>query len=113
MAINMPEMEGTELAVAAPTGRRRSRIPGLDAMRATVGFQRGMLVAGVLIVLFFVVVAIFAPLFAPYGFNDNSSGGKFFTRLGAPSSDHWFGVAQGGEDVLSQVIFGSRTAIEV
>jgi ABC-type dipeptide/oligopeptide/nickel transport system permease subunit len=113
MSINLPELESTEAAVALPMGPRHSRIPGLDAMRATSGFQRGMLVAGTVIVLFFTIVAVFAPLLAPYGFNDASSGGKFFIRLSSPSSDHWFGVTSGGEDVLSQVIFGARTALEV
>jgi peptide/nickel transport system permease protein len=112
MSINLPEAEETA-AVLPAGGRRRSRVPGLDAMRATAGFQRGMLVAGAAIVLFFLVLAVFAPLIAPYGFNDAASGGKFFIRLSGPSSDHWFGVTSGGEDVLSQTIFGARTAIEV
>ena len=114
MSINLPELESTEVAVAvSPAGRRHSRIPGMDAMRATSGFQRGMLVAGIVIVLFFAVIAIFAPLLAPYGFNDASANGKFFIRLSPPSAQHWFGVASGGEDVLSQVIYGARTALEV
>jgi peptide/nickel transport system permease protein len=113
MAINLPELEPTESAVVMPGGPRRSRIPGLAAMRATSGFQRGMLVAGLVIVGVFAVVATFAPLLAPYGFNQASSGGKFFIRLSPPSADHLFGVASGGEDVLSQVIFGARTALEV
>jgi peptide/nickel transport system permease protein len=110
----LPELEGTELAVASPDGRKRSRIPGVDAMRATAGFQRGMLVAGALIVLFFTVIAIFASWIAPYGFNDDrTKSGKVFGRLIGPSSEHWFGTTQGGEDVYSRVIFGAQTALEV
>jgi hypothetical protein len=60
VSINLPELEGTEAAVALPSGRKHSRIPGMDAVRATAGFQRGMLVAGVVIVLFFAVLAVFA-----------------------------------------------------
>ncbi|MCU1658789.1 MAG: Dipeptide transport system permease protein DppC [Pseudonocardiales bacterium] len=113
MSINLPELEGTEAAVALPTGRRHSRVPGLDAIRATSGFQRGMLVAGALIVLFFTVVAVFAKLIAPYGFNDDRHGGKVFGRLVAPSSQHWMGTTSGGEDVYSRVVFGAQTAMEV
>jgi peptide/nickel transport system permease protein len=110
----MPEMESTEVAVALPEGSRHSRIPGVDAVRATSGFQRGMLVAGSLIMLFFIVLAVFAKQIAPYGFNDDrTKSGKVFGRLIAPSAHHWMGTAQGGEDVLSQVIFGARTALEV
>jgi peptide/nickel transport system permease protein len=85
----------------------------MDAVRATSGFQRGMLVAGTLIVLFFAVVAVFASWIAPYGFNDDRAGTKVFGRLIAPSSDHWFGTTAGGEDVYSRVVFGAQTALEV
>ena len=109
MTASLPEVEVTELEVIA----RHSRIPGLNAMRATSGFQRGMLLAGATIVVFFVVLAVFAPLIAPYGFNDASSGGVDFKTLQSPSAKHWFGTAVGGEDVLSQVVFGAQTALEV
>jgi len=113
VSINLPELEGTEAAVVAP-GRRHSRIPGVDAVRATAGFQRGMLIAGLVIVGFFVVLALFASLIAPYGFNDDrTSSGKIFGRQIGPSSAHWFGTTSGGEDVLSRVIFGAQTALEV
>jgi ABC-type dipeptide/oligopeptide/nickel transport system permease subunit len=113
MSINLPELEGTEVAVALPTARKHSRIPGLDAVRATTGFQRGMLVAGAAIVFFFFIIAIFASWIAPYGFNDDRKGTKVFGRLIGPSAQHWFGTTSGGEDVLSRVLFGAQTALEV
>jgi peptide/nickel transport system permease protein len=109
MTATLPELEHTEVEV----GTSRSRIPGLNAMRATSGFQRGMLIVGAVIVGFFIVVAIFAPLIAPYGFNAASSGGVSFKTLQEPSAHHWFGTTVGGEDVLSRVVFGARTALEV
>jgi peptide/nickel transport system permease protein len=109
MTASLPEVELTEIEVISG----RSRIPGLNAMRATSGFQRGMLLAGGIIVAFFVVLAVFAPLIAPYGFNDASSGGVDFQTLQAPSAKHWFGTAVGGEDVFSQVVYGAQTALEV
>jgi peptide/nickel transport system permease protein len=112
--VNLPELEGTESAVALPSGRTHSRIPGLDAVRATSGFQRGMLVGGTLIVVFFAVLAVFAKLISPYGFNDDRTGnGKVFGRLEAPSGAHWMGTTQGGADVMARVVFGAQTAIEV
>src|SRR6266545_4270895 len=109
MTIGLPEVERTEVALES----RPSRIPGVAALRATSGFQRGMLVAGLLIVLFFVVLAAFAPLIAPYGFNADSAHGVDFQTLQGPSAQHWFGTTVGGEDVLSRVVFGARTALEV
>src|SRR4051795_9762235 len=99
---NLSDIKAAD-AGALPGARKHSRIPGVDAMRATAGFQRGMLVAGMAIILFFAVVAVFASWIAPYGFNDDRKDGKVFGRLIGPSSEHWFGTAQGGEDVYSRV----------
>ncbi|MGN6503914.1 MAG: ABC transporter permease [Pseudolysinimonas sp.] len=109
MAATLPELEGLEVQA----GTRRSRIPGLAALRATSGFQRGMLLAGTLIVLFFAVLAIFAPLIARYPFDADRAHGKDFKPLQGPSSAHWFGTTVGGEDVFSRVVYGAQTALEV
>jgi peptide/nickel transport system permease protein len=105
----MPGVEGAEVDSVV----RRSKIPGLDALRATSGFQRATLLTGALIVLFFIVLAVFAPLISPYGFDADSAKGKNFGTLQAPSAMHWFGTTVGGEDVMSRVVFGARTALEV
>jgi ABC-type dipeptide/oligopeptide/nickel transport system permease subunit len=113
MSIGMSEAEGDAAIVTLP-GRRRSRVPGLDAIRATAGFQRAMLVVGAVIVAFFAVLAIFARWIAPYGFNDDAtSSGHKFGRLIAPSATNKFGTTTGGEDVLSRTVFGAQTALEV
>ena len=110
MTVAFPESEETEQQLEKRPPRR---IPGMAAIRATVGFQRGMLAAGALLVLFFIVVAVFAPAIAPYGFNADSAKGVDFQTLQAPSAQHWFGTTVGGEDVFSRVVFGARTALEV
>ena len=105
--------DATAAVEPASTGTKRSRVPGLDAIRATTGFQRGMLFVGLGIMAFFVLIAVFAPLIAPYGFNDARSGDVSFRPLEPPSSEHWFGTAYGRQDVLSQVVYGAQTALEV
>jgi len=72
-----------------------------------------MLLVGALLVLMFVVIAIFAPWIAPYGFNQNSANGVDFPTLAPPSAQHWFGTTVSGTDVFSRVIWGARTALEV
>ena len=109
MAATLPELEGLEVEAAS----RGSRIPGMGALRATSGFQRGMLLAGSLIVLFFAVLAVFAPLIARYPFDADRAHGKEFKPLQGPSSAHWFGTTVGGEDVFSRVVYGAQTALEV
>ena len=69
--------------------------------------------SGSLITAVFVICAIFAPWLAPYGFAQSSDHGVKFPKLGHPSSDHWFGTDRLFFDVLSRVIWGARTALEV
>jgi ABC-type dipeptide/oligopeptide/nickel transport system permease subunit len=109
MTAALPEVEAT----VQELGTKRSRIPGLAAMRATSGFQRGMLIFGAIIVLFFVVLAVFAPLLAPYDFDQTGKGSALFPTQAAPSAHHWFGTTVDGFDVLSRVIWGAQTALEV
>ena len=106
----MPEPAPVEVV---DLGSKRSRIPGVAAMRATSGFQRGMLVAGLVIVGFFVVIALFAKWIAPYDFDQAGSGASTFVTQQAPSAHHWFGTTVDPYDVLSRVIYGAQTALEV
>jgi len=64
---------------------------------------------GLGIVIFLVILAIFAPLIAPY---DPNARVKEDSALG-PSSQYWFGTDLLGRDILSRVVYGSRISIEV
>lgn len=77
------------------------------------GAPRWILYVGIGIVVFFMILAIFAPVIAPYGFDQVSSNGVRFPKQAPPSGDHLFGTTVQSTDVLSRVIWGSRTAIEV
>lgn len=80
----------------------------------TQGVARWMLVVGAAITAVFLIFALFAPLIAPYGFDQfRASDGTKFPKLGHPSSSHWFGTTDLQTDVLSRVIWGARTAVEV
>ncbi|MGH3406130.1 MAG: ABC transporter permease, partial [Streptosporangiaceae bacterium] len=73
---------------------------------------RGLLVpkvlVGVVIVLFFVLMAIFGP------FLDHTDPGAITSvRLQPPSAAHLLGTTQQGQDVLAQVVYGARISIEV
>jgi peptide/nickel transport system permease protein len=79
----------------------------------TTGLARWMLVVGLFITGIFVILAIFAPWLAPYGFAQISSHHTEFAKLQHPNHTHLFGTNDLLYDVLSRVIWGSRTAIEV
>jgi peptide/nickel transport system permease protein len=98
------------LIVEQPKSRA---FPGLGLLRSTHGLQRATLVLGLVLVAGFILVAIFAPLLARYGFAQTSADGVEFVRQQAPSAQHWFGTSVRGEDVYSRVIYGARTALMV
>jgi peptide/nickel transport system permease protein len=79
----------------------------------TTGFARWMLVVGIVITGVFVVCAIFAPWIAPYDFAQASADGQRFPKAAPPSGDHPFGTDRLFFDVLSRVVWGARTALEV
>jgi peptide/nickel transport system permease protein len=79
----------------------------------TAGLARWMLVAGMVITAVFLICALFAPWIAPYGFAQSAADGVRFPKAGPPSAEHWFGTDRLFFDVLSRVIWGARTALEV
>ncbi len=90
------------------------RLPVVHQFRQSIGLQRGMLVAGLVITGIFLLMAIFAPLIAPYGFNQLSDeNGDTFGSQVPPGGDHLLGTTVGGYDVLSRVIWGAQTAFFV
>jgi peptide/nickel transport system permease protein len=71
-------------------------------------FRRPMAVAGLVVVVAFVVVAVFAPWIAPY----KASATDFNAVLAHPSSKHVFGTDFLGRDELSRVIWGARASMQ-
>lgn len=59
------------------------------------------------IVLFLILVALFAPFMAPKDPND----GELADSLAPPGQTYILGADKNGRDVLSRLIFGTRTAI--
>ncbi|MBT2263294.1 ABC transporter permease [Bacillus safensis] len=72
-------------------------------------FQHKLAVIGSVIVFLFLILAIFAPLIAPYGINEQSLGERF----SAPSATHWFGTDDFGRDIFSRVVHGARISLWV
>ena len=63
--------------------------------------------AGLALVLFAVVVALAAPLIAPA----DPIAMMPDLRLQPPSLSHWMGTDDGGRDILSRIIFGTRSSL--
>lgn len=72
-------------------------------------FRNTKSLTGLAIMLFFAVVAIFAPVIAPY----DPLQKDYTALLRPPSSKHWLGTTHMGEDVFSQLVYGTRGVLIV
>lgn len=70
--------------------------------------RRPAALAGGLVLLFVIVVALLAPVLAPYDPNEISP-----NLRQPPSLSHPFGTDELGRDVLSRVIYGARVSLRV
>jgi peptide/nickel transport system permease protein len=61
---------------------------------------------GIAVLVFFVLVAIFGPLFFHQDPNAFS-----VDRLQPPSAAHWLGTTQTGQDVMTQLVYGARLSV--
>lgn len=92
-----------ELQWAAPSAGRVRRVGRFLRRMPVTGLAGGM------VLLVFVIAAIFAPLVAPH----DPTTGNTTQRLMEPGWEHWMGTDQLGRDILSRVIWGARYSLGV
>ncbi|MCJ7834308.1 ABC transporter permease [Cuneatibacter sp. NSJ-177] len=68
-----------------------------------------MAMAGLIIVCLILLMALFAPLIAPYGYEEQDLAHMF----SSPSSDHWMGTDNLGRDIFSRLVYGSRQSLKI
>ena len=97
-----PHLSTPLAPVSAPAARWRTSLAGrlLRHRGAQVGL---VLVAGL------AVVALVAPLLAPY----DPVAPALRDRLKPPSPEHWFGTDGLGRDILSRVLVGARLSLPI
>src|ERR1700683_4208996 len=79
-------------------------------LRARRSFRRQPLAAvGIVLMCAFILMALLAPLLAPY----NPSALDLAHRLRAPTGAHGLGTDELGRDILSRVIWGARLSLTV
>jgi ABC-type dipeptide/oligopeptide/nickel transport system permease subunit len=99
-------MVTTATTTAATTAPARTATWRRSRWWEFVRTQRLATVA-LLIIVLFVVAAIFAPLLAPYGATE-----QIRTAIRhAPDGHYWFGTDDLGRDIYSRVLYGARTSI--
>jgi peptide/nickel transport system permease protein len=102
----VPQPASVTPVVLLPDDPLYSRLLGvLQAIWRTITINRKVAV-GCAIVGFFIAVGLFGPFFMPY--NPNATSHLF---IASPSSAHWLGTTVVGEDIFSQLIYGTRTSV--
>jgi peptide/nickel transport system permease protein len=104
--MSIAEYEARELAYETSTG-------GLWAEAWRRIRHNPSAIAGFVIVGSFVVLAVFAPLIAPYDPREQNLSLIADGCCPGPSAAHWFGVDQLGRDELSRVIYGARISLVI
>jgi peptide/nickel transport system permease protein len=90
----------------APFPAEVAKVPRGAALRRGLR-ANPLLVVGAVASACIVVVALLAPLLAPFP-GDAGTATHPFTVLHPPSAQHWFGTDNVGRDVLSRVLYGAR-----
>jgi peptide/nickel transport system permease protein len=92
----------------------KKRVGGvLSAARRSRGVQRFMLMVGLVLSAFFLLLAVLAPLIAPYGFAELKDANGYFGAQQAPSSQHLFGTTVGGMETTRFFTATFRTPLQL
>ena len=98
------------LSGGAGEGRQRLQRAAARAVGFIGKMARNPLTAiGGGIIFLLLVVAIFAPLIAPY----NPLVQDLNSALVAPNAQHWFGTDEFGRDIFSRLVYGSRITLYI
>src|SRR5438067_6058407 len=79
------------------------------AVSLRFALRRPLGAIGAVIVIIMILAAALAGFIAPF----DPLATDYAAMLQAPSAAHWFGTDSFGRDVLSRIIYGSRTALWV
>jgi peptide/nickel transport system permease protein len=93
--------------VAAPEDLGEARPLRADVWKRFKRNRLAMVGLGFLILLG--LIAVFAPLIAPYSITERASG-QFRQP---PSADHWFGTDPIGRDLFSRIVYGARVSLRI
>jgi peptide/nickel transport system permease protein len=100
MATTSVQVAVPPVALVRPTARRERQAWHLL-------IRNRMAMFGAAVVVVWVLIALLAPVIAPYDPIDQA----VRQRLQGPSAAHWFGVDELGRDVFSRVLYGGRVSL--
>ena len=98
-----PAMEGQSIGY----DEMEAASPWKDSFRQLR--KNRLAVIGLSVIIFFILVAIFAPLFTSYTYNEQN----LANRLHPPSGEYWFGTDHLGRDIFTRLVYGARVSLMV
>jgi peptide/nickel transport system permease protein len=104
--MSVAELESREIQLEAPAG-------GLWSDAWSRLRRNPAAIAGFCLVGAFVVIAIFAPVIAPYGPREQNLSLIVNGCCPGPSDAHWLGADQLGRDELSRLLYGARFSLVI
>ena len=78
-------------------------------LMARLAAENKLAIISLIIIFLFVLAALLAPVLTPYRFDEMDLG----HRLKPPSAEHLLGTDEGGRDVLTRMLYGSRVSLLV
>ena len=106
-------MSLSDQSVDEPVGQARKTAGGAEHLRRVLALkvpqrQKRLGIAGLVVVVLLMLIAIFAPVISPYDPTE-----RVGIPFSPPSSEHLLGTNDVGKDILSELIFGSRVSLIV
>ncbi len=85
----------------------KKKNPWIEVFRRLKKNRLAML--GLVVVLLLIGTSVFAPVIAPYSYEDQD----LLAAFESPSKAHWFGTDEFGRDIFSRIVYGSRISLQV
>lgn len=96
-------MENLDLSLASQLGEER------QGSLIRLARENKLAFFSLLVILLFVLAAVCAPFLTKYSFSEMD----LLHRLAPPSAEHLFGTDEGGRDIYTRMLYGSRLSLLV
>ena len=102
--MSIGEAEVKELTLEQPSSLGRDALDRFKHNKAAL--------VGIVLLVLLIAMALFAPLIAPYG-PQEQVGPLDSSSPAGPSADHWMGLDEQGRDQFSRIVYGARLSLLV
>jgi peptide/nickel transport system permease protein len=91
----------------------KPQLPKFLRFAQNANLSQKLMYIGIIITVFFLFLAFFAPIFQSWGWLRNPREFLSHPIHQPPSAEYWFGTSRLGHDVFSRTLFGVQVALQV